>query len=775
MAQPLVAPAPTAPGAAAKVAVTLTNCDREPIHIPGAVQPYGFLLLLDPYTRRVVQASANTETLLDVAATDLLGAGLDRLLGPAYLAQVEEIWSDLTEASRLLGVRLDGVAGQPFYKLILHRYDELLWVEGEAVADTSVSAFDLPALNLTLGQLLGADSLLDCCRVAVEQVRALTGFDRVAVYRFADDGSGEVIAEVVRPDLPPWVGLHYPVTDVPQQARAMYLKNWLRFIPNATYAPVPLVPALTPGVGRPPDMTYAVLRSVSPVHLEYLRNMGTVATLTISLVQDGRLWGMITCHHQTPRLISYELRDLCQFLGKTLSALLTTKERQDEEAYYQRVRRSQTRLFRQVSTHSNFVEELNRFSPTLLDVFECGGAAICFEGQTIALGQTPPPADLSRLVEWLRANTNQNVFSTDSLARLAPELGLAVRATASGVLAINLAQDSRDYILWFRPEKVQTVTWAGRHAKNETTVDGQVFLSPRQSFEAWKEHVQLMAAPWRVLEIEAAHEIRLHVTDVRLKVFNELRVRAADLARLNAELTRSNDDLDSFAYVASHDLKEPLRGIHNYSVFLLEDYADKLDEEGQSKLQTLVRLSQRMEALIESLLQIARVGQLALTLKETDLNQDLTEVLDLLHPRIEQSGTTVAVAAPLPVLRCDRVRIREVFSNLLTNAMRYNDQPAKHVAVGLAPPEVRGPRGTGDPTDFHVFYVRDNGIGIAPRHHENIFKLFKRLHAQEKYGGGTGAGLAIAKIMVEKHGGELWVDSERGQGATFYFSVLRNL
>jgi len=772
MAQPIVAPALEAPAGAA---VTLNNCDREPIHIPGAVQPYGFLLLLDPGTRRVVQASANTETLLGVAAADLLGAGLDRLLGPTYLAQVEEIWPDLTEASRLLGVRLDGVAGQPFYKLILHRYDELLWVEGEPVAEGGVSAFDLPALNLTLGQLLGADSLLDCCRVAAEQVRALTGFDRVAVYRFADDGSGEVIAEVVRPDLPPWLGLHYPATDVPQQARAMYLKNWLRFIPNATYAPVPLVPALTPGVGRPPDMTHAVLRSVSPVHLEYLRNMGSAATITISLIQDGRLWGMITCHHQTPRLVSYELRDLCQFLGKTLSALLTTKERQDEEAYYQRVRQGQTRLFRQVSTHSNFVEELNRFSPTLLDVFECGGAAICFEGQTIALGQTPPPADLSRLVDWLRAHTNQNVFSTDSLARLAPELGLAVRATASGVLAIALAQDPGEYILWFRPEKVQTVTWAGRLAKNETIVDGQVFLSPRQSFEAWKEEMQLMAAPWRALEIEAAHEIRLHVTDVRLKVFNELRVRAADLARLNAELARSNDDLDSFAYVASHDLKEPLRGIHNYSVFLLEDYADKLDEEGQSKLRTLVRLSQRMEALIESLLQIARVGQLNLTLEETDLNQDLAEVLDLLHPRIEQSGTAVAVAAPLPVLRCDRVRIREVFSNLLTNAMRYNDQPAKHVAVGLAPPEVRGPRGTGDPTDFHVFYVRDNGIGIAPRHHENIFKLFKRLHAQDKYGGGTGAGLAIAKIMVEKHGGELWVDSEQGQGATFYFSVLRNL
>ena len=759
MAQPITAPALEAPAGAA---ITLNNCDREPIHIPGSVQPYGFLLLLDPYTRRVVQASANTETLLGVAAADLLGAGLDRLLGPAHLAQVEEIWPGLTETGRLLGVRLDGVAGQPFYKLILHRHDELLWVEGEPVADGGVSAFDLPALNLTLGQLLGADSLLDCCRVAVEQVHALTGFDRVAIYRFADDGSGEIIAEHMRPDLSPWLGLHYPATDVPQQARAMYLKNWLRFIPNVTYAPVPLVPGRTPGVNRPPDMTHSVLRSVSPIHLEYLRNMGTAATITISLIQDGRLWGMITCHHQTPRLISYELRDLCQFLGKTMSALLATKERQDEAAYRQRIRQHQQRLFEQMDTNANFVEELHRFSPTLLDVFECGGAVVCFEGQNIALGQTPPPAELNKLINWLRTHTNQHVFVTDSLAQLAPDLGHAVRATASGVLAIALAQDPGEYIIWFRPEQVQSVTWAGRLAKNETTVDGQVFLSPRQSFEAWKQHVQLTAAPWKALEIEAAREIRLHITDLRLRALNELQTRATDLARLNAELARSNDELDSFAYVASHDLKEPLRGIHNYSIFLLEDYADKLDDDGVNKLQTLVRLSQRMEALIESLLQISRVGRLDLTVEETNLDEDLAEVLDLLHPRIEQSGTTVTVATPLSVLRCDRVRVREVLSNLLTNAMRYNDQPAKHIVVGLAPPDVRGPRGTGDPAAYHVFYVRDNGIGIAPKHHENIFKIFKRLHSQEKYGGGTGVGLAIAKIMVEKHSGELWVDSEQG-------------
>ncbi|UOQ69664.1 sensor histidine kinase [Hymenobacter volaticus] len=277
------------------------------------------------------------------------------------------------------------------------------------------------------------------------------------------------------------------------------------------------------------------------------------------------------------------------------------------------------------------------------------------------------------------------------------------------------------------------------------------------------------------MEIEAAKEIRLHISDVRLKVFNELQARAARLSQLNIELERSNDELDSFAYVASHDLKEPLRGIHNYSLFLLEDYAEQLDAEGVDKLQTLVRLSQRMENLIESLLQLSRVGRQDLVVEVLDMNELLIEVVELLAPRFEQTGTTVTVSHPLPVIRGDKVRLREVFNNLLTNAMRYNDRPDKIVEVGVVPAEEAEQKGFANPDDFHVFYVRDNGIGIDPKHHSNIFKLFKRLHGQEKYGGGTGAGLAIVKKMVEKHGGTLWVESIKGEGATFYFSLSKNL
>ena len=753
--------------------ITLTNCDREPIHIPGSIQPYGFMVCLDELSYQVAYASENIQDLLGIAPTELVGAGLSRLLGPERTAEVEKTFPTLTEAHQLLGVRLEQVEGEPFYKLILHRYDRLLWLEFEPMEEAAPASLDLPYLNTALSQMLSAGSVADFCQYAVEQVRAITGFDRVAIYRFAADESGEIIAEACRPDLAPWLGLHYPASDIPQQARAMYLKNWLRFIPDASYVPARLVALRPPRTSRPPDMTYAVLRSVSPIHIQYLHNMGSAATMTISLIQDNQLWGMITCHHLTPRLVSYELRDLCQFIAKTFSALLGSKEKQDQQAYQLQVRERQVRLFEHVSNTPHFVEGLYQKSPTMQDIFECGGAAICFEDEIITLGITPTKPQIEELLTWLQANVHQDVFYTNSYTSLNPA-GLALRSTASGFIAASLAEAPGNYLLWFRPEVIQTVNWAGQNEKPQRLEDGQIFLSPRQSFEAWKQLVENTSAPWKPLEIEAAQEIRLHISDVRLKVFNELHARAQALSRLNMELERSNDELDSFAYVASHDLKEPLRGIHNYSLFLLEDYADKLDTDGVNKLQTLVRLSQRMEGLIEGLLQLSRVGRQDLTPSEVDLNELLADVLELLQPRLEQTHTTVEIAAPLPTVQADRVRLQEVFSNLLTNAIKYSDQPSKTVVVGQAPAGTTIPGGLNS-SDYHVFYVQDFGIGIDAKHHENIFKLFKRLHAQEKYGGGTGAGLAIAKKMMEKHGGRLWVESTLGEGATFFFALPKEL
>ncbi len=265
------------------------------------------------------------------------------------------------------------------------------------------------------------------------------------------------------------------------------------------------------------------------------------------------------------------------------------------------------------------------------------------------------------------------------------------------------------------------------------------------------------------------------ITEVK-RAEEELRQLAENLRRSNADLLRSNQELDSFAYIASHDLKEPLRGIHNYATFLLEDYTDKLDLDGRSKLETLRVLAERMYALIDSLLEYSRVGRVDLAIKKTDLSVVLDEVLLTLRMSLDERGVEVRVPVPLPIIKCDHVRIGEVFRNLITNAIKYNDKAEKWIEITwyIEPASQSLPSlspQSGVQARPVVFSVRDNGIGVGPRHLDSIFRIFKRLHARDKFGGGTGVGLTIAQKVVERHGGRIWVESTLGEGTTFAFTL----
>jgi two-component system, chemotaxis family, sensor kinase Cph1 len=308
---------------------------------------------------------------------------------------------------------------------------------------------------------------------------------------------------------------------------------------------------------------------------------------------------------------------------------------------------------------------------------------------------------------------------------------------------------------------IQTVNWGGNPNKPvEVTDDGETRLSPRKSFERWQETVQGCSLLWRACEIEIVTELRSLIVGVILK-------QADDLAEINLELERSNSELDSFAYIASHDLKEPLRGIHNYSNFLMEDYAQVLDADGVDKLNTVVRLTQRMEDLINSLLYYSRLGRAELTHQLTNLNEVARLAIDTLSISQPQSQIEFRLLRSLPTISCDRTQISELFTNLLTNAIKYNDKAEKWVEIGFTQSD------SGDPQDpsLYTFYVRDNGIGIPPQHLERVFQIFKRLHTQDQYGGGTGAGLTIVQKIVERHGGKIWVESTLDQGSTFYFTL----
>ncbi len=743
-------------------AVDLTNCDREPIHIPGLIQPHGALLVLQEPDLTIIQVSSNTLESIGHPPQDLLGKPLSALLAPKQIATIRQCLSEDFEHVNPLDISVKRAAKLLRFDGIVHRQNALIVLELEPKQKSQKADFVefYQHVKGTITKIQKAPTLLEMSEAVVKEVRKVTGFDRVMVYQFDADGSGRVIAEDRVEALTPYLGLHYPPTDIPKQAKQLYTLNWLRLIPDSTYQPIALVPAHNPVDDRPTDLSLSVLRSVSPLHLEYLSNMGVGASMSISLIQDQKLWGLIACHHSTPRYVPYSVRTICEFVGQVMSVELANKEDHEDLDYKMTLKSLQGKLVESLSQSERFLDGLIQLDSNLLDLVSASGAAICAADQIICVGQTPPESELPALRDWIKTQIQHNQFQTRSLAQLYPAAA-SFKAVASGVLALEISQFHQNYIFWFRPEVLQTVNWGGNPTKPvEVTDDGETRLSPRKSFERWQETVQGCSLPWKPYEIEIVTELRSLIVGVILK-------QADDLATINLELERSNTELDSFAYIASHDLKEPLRGIHNYSNFLMEDYAAVLDADGVSKLNTVVRLTQRMEDLINSLLHYSRLGRAELSRQPTNLNEVVRQAIDTLRISQPQSSIEFRLPRSLPTISCDRTQISELFTNLLTNAIKYNDKAEKWVEIGFIEAD------RGDPEDplLYTFYVRDNGIGIPPHHLERVFQIFKRLHTQDQYGGGTGAGLTIVQKIVERHGGKIWVESAIGEGSTFYFTL----
>lgn len=745
----------------------LQECAREPIHIPGRIQPHGVLLGVSEPELAIRLASSNAESLLHRSPEQLLKQDLHDLL-PPEAAQRLVTHLERSSAENLSPLTLTwSIDGSPrTFDLMLHRRDGLLLVELEPVGPGEEAGFAdfYHRIRDSLSRLQEARTIRELCQAAAEEVRAITGFDRVMVYQFDPEWNGEVIAEDRRDDLEPFLGLHYPASDIPAQARALYTLNWIRLIVDVGYRPVDLLPAGNPLTGGPLDMSCCILRSVSPVHIEYLHNMGVGASMSVSLLREGRLWGLIACHHVTPRHVPYAIRSACELIGQTLSLQFSLRQRQEDLDFRVRLGETIARLRERVAGEPALPGALAAGQAELLELAEAGGAALVQEGQATLYGRTPPEAAVQRLDAWLQQYGAVEPFATESLGTLWPE-GEAHTATASGLLSIALSRTNR--LLWFRPEVVRVVNWSGDPRKPVETAQGQPRIHPRKSFELWKETVRGRSRPWHPAELEAAQDLRGALVDLLLRR-SETEARL-HLERLNAELLRSNEELDAFAYIASHDLREPLRGIRNSALFVLEDFPDDLQPEIRGRLETITRLCDRMAELMDALLEYSRVGRLEMAVGETDLNEVVNDVLELLGPRLAQEAVEVRIPRPLPTLCCDRIRIGEVYNNLITNAIKYNDKDRKWLEIGYREPS---PTGTGEDSSAQtVFYVRDNGIGIRPADQSAIFSMFRRLHARDQFGGGTGAGLTIASRIITRHGGQIWVESEPGAGTSFCFTL----
>lgn len=760
--------------------VDLSNCDREPIHIPGLIQSHGVLIVLQKTDFQILQVSQNSFEFLGRHPQDLLHKSLRDLLSSQQIDKIQQcLVKDFQNTNPLkISVNNHQVQKPIVFDGIVHGTADVIVLELEPILNKTKSDFTsfYYLVRSSILAIQKAPNLLETCQTVVTEIRNITDFDRVMVYKFDSEGVGEVIAESTREDVTAFLGLRYPASDIPKQAKQLYILNWLRLIPDVEYQAVEIIPPLHPQTQQPLDLSLSTLRSVSPLHIEYLKNMGVRASMSISLIQNQTLWGLIACHHHSPKYLTYEKRTACEFIGQIMSIELGNKQESQDLDYKIKLKSIQTKIIELISQETTFLDGLVKSSHHLLELVNATGIAICIAENYHTLGTTPKAREIKNLLEWIEQQNQEHIFVSNFLSSIYPPAANFAEI-ASGLLALNISKVQKIYILWFRPEVIQTVNWGGNPNKPvEISKNGSLRLSPRKSFALWQETVRGKSLPWLSCEKEAVTELRSSIVSIVLR-------QADELTKINIELERSNNELDSFAYIASHDLKEPLRGIHNYSSFLLEDYGNILNEDAIAKLQTLMRLTERMEDLIESLLHFSRLGRAEMSMQSTDLQERLQSVIDVLRVS-KATPIDIRIPKPLPRIVCDRVQVSELFTNLITNAIKYNDNVDKWVEIGffnaleMSSSPTNLPELPSDiiidekkPQSALIFYVKDNGIGIRDRHLETIFRIFKRLHSQSEYGGGTGAGLTIAKKIVERHGGKIWVKSVYGEGSTFYFTL----
>ena len=743
----------------------LTACDREPIHVPGAIQAHGLLVVFSDEMDRVLQVSENVQHWLGQAPGDVLGQPPEVLFGQAATLLRARFARPEAEGTWAGTIRVEGPEGARDFDATAHRNEAGLVVEMEPAGHDGT--FGLPVLAEVESIVRGlerAESVQAWCQHVARRVQQFTGFGRVMVYRFDADWHGQVVAEAREAGVASFLDLYFPASDIPRQARHLYVLNPIRYIADVAYTPVAVVPERNPVTNAPLDLSHSLLRSVSPVHIEYLRNMQVGASMSISIIQDGQLWGLVACHHPRPHPLPQPLRSACSLLGRVLSLQLP-QQQQAERSRHARARFAvQQQLLEKLRHAPSISAALTPPGPTPLDLIEAQGAAIV-EGEVCNLiGQTPAEPLVRRVVAYLAEHAPEGLFATDRLPALLEEP--ALRAHASGLLALPLGVGGRDWLLWFRHEKLRSVVWAGDHTLASPDEDA-ARLSPRKSFAQWKELVQGTAAPWQPGEQSAAEAFHSALVEVMLQRADETARLNRELAQANRALELSNRELQEFASVVAHDLKEPMRKISMLAGLLDSDFAGAVPEEGRFFLRRLQQAALRMTTLVSDMLALSQAKPQAANMVPTDLNDVMVRVQQRLYPEIEASHAQVEVG-PLPVLMADRAQMVRMLQHLVANAIKFQPPgqvPVVRVAASVeAEEEWHHENAAAGPAV--CLTVADNGLGFEPRHAARIFKPFQRLHTGARYEG-NGIGLALCRRIAEWHGGYIKAAGTPGKGSVF--------
>ncbi len=743
--------------AANQAVATIQNCEDEPIHIPGSIQPHGFLLAIDRTTGLIALCSLNTGEFLEHPAVYFLSKIYSSVLPEVLSAAVRTHLANAGSEQSQVPVTL--LFGHRHYDCFFRMTGNYLLVEIVPAGDPTERLYSLLAETDRLinqaGELKG---LIQLCQSVAERIRHLIGYERVMVYRFDEAYNGHVIAESISDGIESFYDLHYPHTDIPPQARELYLRNRVRLIADVFYEPVPIV-TLDPLLARPElvDLSHVFIRSVSPIHIQYLKNMGVRASFSISLVKDGMLWGLVACHHAQPGMLPYATQMQAYLLSQILSSQIGAQETAEQYARTQQLRAPLHDVLATLQKEKNFIELQFARMPQVAALAAASGAVIMYKNKIYHNGLTPPNKFIWQLHEWLRV-TGKTEFYTDQLTLHLPKAA-AHEATASGVLYYRFDAAGETSLFWFRPSADREVTWAGDPSKQRERSP----MTPRHSFAAWTVLNKGISEPWQQAERDAAFQclylLQQHIF-VLHQLEEELRYR-----QLNEKLTRANKELENIHWISTNDLQEPLRKIQIFASLIDTPQSEMNVGHVKTSINRIKSSASRMQKFIGDLMLYARMSENSFVYEALDLNKILLEVLQEFEEERQQDLFTLE-AGQLPALHASNFHMFQLFFNLIDNAIRFRkDWGIQQVKITCEMTHESAAPAEGT-MSWLVIRVADTGVGFNEHMHNSIFDIFKKAHPIEK-SPGTGVGLPICRKIMDNYGGKITASGIEGQGATF--------
>lgn len=773
----------------------LEACASERIHQIGHVQAHGGLLAFSvDAPHQIHHASQNIVEFVGKCIDSLLNQPLSSVFQAAELKQIALLISILQEqptASGSLSRTLDGVSGE----LMLHFYrsDDLFVLEMERHEGQQQEARLADLLLQTQQTMLRTDAYFETERyfnLLVELVRSLTGYDSVMVYRFDSHWNGEIIAQSKVEVAPSYLGMHFPASDIPVQARRLYTTNLVRVVADVGAVPVPIVPELNPITGQALDLTYSALRSLSPIHIEYLRNIGVHSSMVISLMQNDRLWGLVACHHLAPKPASMGLREAAIFISRLVSTRLSTIEAMEQRELTNQANLVTGELLRALPM-SPVSEIMLRLMPELQSLLSASGMIVVVQGDIHLCGDVPAQSQIQQLLDWLAANPKSDLVLSDFLGKDCPALAAAADVMA-GILATPPSADMRNCIIWLRKEKPRTINWAGKYEEGFVqNAAGNYRLTPRKSFELWSESWSGRSTPWTPVEVGVATMLALAIPEslaqkrrleeaqlLQRQTEAELRVHRNHLEELVQERTlalsiakeaaeSASRAKSAFLSTVSHELRTPMNGIMGITSLALRRTEEPklLDYLGK-----IAQSSSRLLVILNDMIDISEIEAERLSLNPVEFK--LGEVIEYVKNFVAQSALKKNLslsfeAAEQPAscsLYGDRDRLGQILLNLVDNAIKFTSTGSIIVRCQFAPEDA-----------LHMtirFEVQDSGIGIRKEARSRLFYAFEQAdNSETRQFGGTGLGLAICKQLVRMMDGDIGVDSIEGHGSKFWFHV----